>query len=186
MSKISIFKFNTNNVNKEFIDNIIKEYLNTRGFSYNYDHNCYMNKILDEKAANKEMLIAAAKTAIVGTESVNAGSLASSNTIYCLSYYFTSDQLIITAYTYNKFSSIKSQIQPGFNTIYDATLYYNDINNNLFTNLNSNNVILVSSEKQKIKDGSGLKLFKKTLMILIPVIIIFTIIILIAYNSGKN
>ena len=181
MSKVSVFKFNTNGVSKEVIEKIIKEYLGMRGFAYNYEHNCYMVRTADESLAN-----ASTTTDQIMGKYVNATNLQVVNSVSCFSYYFTNDQLVITAYVYNSFSGIKSYIQPGINTIYAAKLYYNDIYNNLFIILNNNNIILVSSEKEKIKDGSGANLVKKTVIIIIPVIIVFAVIAIIAYLKSNG
>ena len=184
MSKISVFKFNINNVNKELIENIIKQYLSVGGFVYNYDHKCYMKGIVDEAQAN--MKVSDAVVDQLNGRNVNVTNLQVANSVSCFSYHFTNEQLVINAYIYNSFSGIKSYIQPGINTIYAAKSYYDYINNNLFTVLNNNNVVMVSSEKEKISDGSGMNLFKKTLIFVIPIIVFFAIITIIAYIKGNS
>ena len=184
MSKVSVFKFNTNGVSKEFVEKTIKEYLDIHGFAYNYNHNCYIAGTADESLAN--MNVASAVTDQIRGKYVNTTNLQVANSVSCFSYYFTNNQLVITAYVYNSFSGIKSYIQPSINTIYAAKLYYDDIYNNLFITLNNNNIILVSSEKEKIKDGSSMNLFKKTMIIIIPIIIVFAIITIIAYLKSHS
>lgn len=183
MSKVSVFKFNTNNMNIDLIENIMKDYLNNHGFSYNHENNCYMNGVVDEAKANAEVAGAVAGSIVTGAPNT---SLQFSNSIQCISYSIINNQLVITAYIYNAFSKIKSYIQPGLNTIAPAANFYREINSSLFNTLKENNIILVSSEKEKINDGSGVNLFLKTILFTLPVIIIFAIIIVVLYIKSQG
>lgn len=182
MSKKSVFKFNINNIQekKEIIDTIIGNYLSENGFNYNSDENCYIIGNPSEEDANKNMSINVASTLVYGSHL----STLYTNIHQCLEYEIVGNQLVIKAYTLNAFSNIKAYIHSNVNTNMAGKEYYNNLQKELFSKLKEKNIVLENIEVEKVTDGSGSKLFKKTLLWTLPVIILFAIITIIAYCSS--
>ena len=105
------------------------------------------------------------------------------NFIRCLKYEIVNNELIIKAFTENMVTGIKNYIHIPINTSVFGRNYYDELQNNLFKILNDNNIILISTGKEKVKDGGYKNLIKMILLIEIPIIIIITIITLIVYFS---
>lgn len=187
MSKKSVFKFNINNIPeaRTTIDTIIGNYLKQNGFNYNNDEKCYIIGTPSEEDANKNMAVNIAST----LESNILGIKPNLMTIYanihqCLEYEIVGNQLVIKAYILNAFSNSKLYIHSNINTNMAGKEYYKNLQTDLFTKLQEKNIILVSTETEKVVDGSNSKLFKKTILCVLPVIILFTIITIIAYCSS--
>ena len=193
MSKKSVFKFNINNVQekKEIIDTIISNYLSDNGFNYNSNEKCYIIGTVSEAEADKNMAInimnAAVQKHAYDLDPTSAARLARlhSNIHQCLEYEILGNQLVIKAYTLNAFSNIKAYIHSNVNTNMAGKEYYDHLQKELFSKLKEKNIILQSIEAEKVVDGSGSKLFKKTLLWTLPFIVLFTIIIIIAYCSSN-
>ena len=186
MSKKSVFKFNINNMQdrREIIDTIISNYLSENGFNYNSNENCYIIGNPSEEDANKNMAINVFST----LERSAMGLDPKSHTLYanihpCLEYEIVGNQLVIKAYTLNAFSNIKAYIHSNVNTNMAGKEYYNNLQEELFSKLKEKNIILENIEVEKVTDGSGAKLFKKTLLFTLPVILLFAVITIIAYCS---
>lgn len=191
MSKVSVFKFKINNIveKTELIDTIISEYLNKNGFNYNSNEKCYMIGNPSEADANKNMALNIASTLERHALDLNPTSVSHLSRVYtnihqCLEYEILGNQLIIKAYTFNAFSSIKAYIHSSINTNMAGKEYYHNLQTELFNELEKNNITLVSVESEKVVDTSNKKLIKKTILFVLPVIIIFTIITIIAYLSS--
>ena len=191
MSKKSVFKFNISNMQekKEIIDTIISNYLSENGFNYNSNENCYIIGTVSEAEADKNMAINVATTLRRQSAGLNATGGAHLSTLYtnihqCLEYEIVGNELVIKAYTLNAFSNIKAYIHSSVNTNMAGKEYYNHLQKELFSKLKEKNIILENIEVEKVTDGSGSKLFKKTLLFALPVIILFTIITIIAYCSS--
>ena len=99
----------------------------------------------------------------------------------CLSYEVINDELIIKAFIRHSGSDTKQYIHVSYNTLQIAKEFYNQLQQNLFNILNENNIILKSTNSEKVKDDSTKRIIKLIILLEIPVIIIFTIITLIAY-----
>lgn len=185
MSKVSVFKFNISQIpNYNIINSIIANYLNENGFSYNYNEQCYMIGEASEKKANEHMV-----SEIVGAMYDMSRGI---NHIYnnpnvhpCLEYKIDGNQLIVKAYTLEAFANIKAYIHSSINTNMAGKEYYNNLKSSLFNKLQQNNIELVSTETEKVKDKSSSKLLKKLIIILLPVIVLFTFITLFAYLSAN-
>ena len=63
--------------------------------------------------------------------------------------------------------------------------YYNNLKSNLFNQLQQNNIQLISTETEKIKDKSSSKLLKKIIIIILPIIVLFGLIALFSYLSNN-
>ena len=191
MSKKSVFKFNINNMkdSKEIIDTIISSYLRENGFNYNSNENCYIIGNPSEEDANKNMAINVASTLERSVKGLNPTSAAHLSTLYtnihpCLEYEIVGNKLVIKAYTLNAFSNMKAYIHSNVNTNMAGKEYYNNLQEELFSKLKEKNIILENIEIEKVTDGSGSKLFKKTLLFTLPVILLFAVITIIAYCSS--
>ena len=192
MSKKSVFKFNINNMqeNKEVINNIINNYLSENEFNYNSDEKCYVIGTISEEDANKNMTVnvmnAAIQKHVFNLDPTSAAHLSNvySNIHPCLEYEVVGNQLVIKAYTLNAFSNIKAYIHLSANTNMAGREYYNNLQKELFSKLKEKNIILQNIETEKVVDGSGAKLFKKTLLWTLPFVVLFTIITIIAYCSS--
>lgn len=101
----------------------------------------------------------------------------------CLKYEIVNDELIIKAFTENVVTGIKNYIHIPINTSVFGRNYYDELQNNLFKILNDNNISLISTTKEKVKDNGYKNLIKMLLIVEIPIIIIITIITLIVYFS---
>lgn len=174
MSKKSVFKFTIGGTenSKEVIDLIITKYLEKRGFIWDKDNECYMIGYLSEEEANisvaRKVVTAISQSARSGyTNSVAPVDPITSNP--CFEYEIVGNNLIIKACVLNPFSSIKSYIHVRINTWPDGIEYYDDLQNELFKELEQNNVILSSVETEKVKDGSTLKALKKAILIVFVV-----------------
>lgn len=178
MSKVSVFKFDISNVtDQNVISSIIVDYLRKNGFNFNESEQFY---IIDSPEKQVEENIGAET---VGTMGKEVNTLFDSRSNPCFSYQIVGNQLIIKAYTVNPLSGIKAYIHSNVNTNMAGKEYYNNLKTNLFTELQKYNVTLVSTEKEKVNDGSSSKLLKTVLYATIPIIIIFGIIALISYLS---
>lgn len=191
MSKKSVFKFNISNMQekKEIIDTIIGNYLSENGFDYNSNENCYIIGTVSEAEADKNMAINVATTLGRQAAGLDPTGGAHLSTLYtnihqCLEYEIVGNELVIKAYTLNAFSNIKAYIHSNVNTNMAGKEYYNHLQKELFSKLKEKNIILENIEVEKVTDGSGSKLFKKTLLFTLPVIIVFAIITIIAYCSS--
>lgn len=181
MSKVSVFKFNISQIiDYTSINSIIENYLNENGFSYNPNEQCYMIGEASEKEANENMAVE-----VIGTMAIGLDNLyyAHANIHPCLTYKIEGSQLIIKAYTLNAFANVKSYIHSNINTNNAGKEYYNNLKSNLFNKLQQNNIQLISTEIEKVKDGSSSKLLKKTAIFILPTIILFGLIALFSYLS---
>lgn len=183
MSEVSVFKFNISRVSDyTIINSIITNYLNENGFYYNYNEQCFMIGEVSEQRANEHMALE-----IVGAMYDMSRGIShiyvNPNIHPCLTYQIEGSQLIIKAYTLNDFANIKSYIHSNINTNAAGKEYYNNLKLNLFNKLYQNNIQLISTEKEKVKDKSSSKLFKKIVIIVLPIIILFGLIALFSYLS---
>lgn len=105
------------------------------------------------------------------------------NTERCLKWKIVDNVLIIKAFTRNTTTNIKAYIHKPINTIPFGTQFYKKLQDSLFSELQKNNMILIFTEVEKVKDDGSKNLIKMLLIIEIPIIIFFTIITLIVYFS---
>lgn len=182
MSKISVFKFNISQISDHnIINSIIGNYLNNNGFSYNNDEKCYMVGTASEQEANLNV----AKEIIVDM-SIGINHIHNYGKFHpCFEYKIENNQLIIKAYTLNAFAKIKSYIHSSVNTNMAGREYYNNLKLNLFSQLQQNNIQLIGTETEKIKDKSSSKLLKKLIIIILPIIVLFGLIALFSYLSNN-
>lgn len=180
MSKKSVFKFNISNTQetKKTIDNIIGNYLEQNEFNYNNNEKCYIIGTPSEKDANLNM----ADNILTSMQS--HATVRYTNQHQCLEYEIVGTQLIIKAYILNAFSNYKLYIHSNINSNMECKEYYNNLQTELFDELQQEGIILTSIETEKVVDGSISKLLKKTLLFVLPIIILFTIITIIAYYSS--
>ena len=156
MSKISVFKFNINNnmyESQNIINNIVGEYLRTRGFYYNNEQKCYTTgePTQSDKATNiAANAVSLATSMALGASFVHVHQLIQ----HGLELEINANQLIIKAYLINTKMKSKQYIHSPFNSSNAAPRYYGDLKNNLFKKLQENNIVLVSTEVEKIDDGS--------------------------------
>lgn len=182
MSKISVFKFNINQISDHnIINSIIGNYLNNNGFSYNNDEKCYMVGTASEQEANLNV----AKEIVVDMAMGNPFIHNYGKFHPCFECKIENNQLIIKAYTLNAFAGIKSYIHSSVNTNMAGREYYNNLKTNLFNQLQQNNIQLISTETEKIKDKSSSKLLKKLIIIILPIIVLFGLIALFSYLSNN-
>ena len=179
MSKISVFKFNLNGQNKDNIENIILNYLSSRGFYFNQEKQFYVTGKPADTANN-----VAASIALSAATSILTGSargVAITGVQRGFEYKFEEDNLIIKAYLYNAKYGSKNMIHSTLNNSQMGTLYNADLKNSLFQNLKDSYVTLMNTEAETVNDGSGKKLAKTLLMIFgitILAIIIFIYVIM--------
>lgn len=183
MSKVSVFRFNIGlDISNDVVNSIIKNYLEENEFNYDYNEQCYIVGKVSEKEANEGMaleIVDALYDVSIGINHIYVNP----NIHPCLVYEIYENQLIIKAYILNNFSGSKSYIHLSFNTNVAGREYYNSLKENLFNNLEQNNVNLVSTQIEKIKDCSSIKLLKKIIIIIVPLIIFFALMALISYLS---
>ncbi len=183
MSKVSVFKFNINQiVDYSRINSIIENYLNENGFSYNPNEQCYMIGEASEQQANENMAVE-----VIGTMAIGLHNLyyAHANIHPCLTYKIEGNQLIIKAYTLNAFANVKAYIHSNINTNNAGKEYYNHLKANLFNELQQNNIQLIRTEIEKVEDGSSSNLLKKIVIIILPIIILFGLLALFSYLSAN-
>lgn len=166
MSKISVFKFNINN-NKSIniLNNIIGEYLRTRGFFYNQEKGCYTTGTPTSQDYSKNIAknvgLAVASAALTGGTRVVGVTLIQKG----FEVQINGNQLIIKAYLINNKINSKQHIHSTFNNSNAATYYYVDLKNNLFKILEKNGITYVGKEIEKINDGTEQKTAKILLII---------------------
>lgn len=185
MSKISVFKFNISQESDyTIINSIIANYLNENEFCYNYNEQCYMVGEASEQKANEHMA-----SEIVGAMYDMSRGIShiyvNPNIHPCLTYKIEGTQLIIKAYTLDAFANVKAYIHSNINTNVVGKEYYNNLKSSLFTKLQQNNIQLISTETEKIKDKSSSKLLKKLIIIFLPIIVLFGLIALFSYLSNN-
>lgn len=181
MSKISVFKFNISQIyDYNIINSIIGKYLNNNGFSYNNAEKCYMVGTSSEQEANLNVAKEIVVDMAMGPFVHNYGKFHP-----CFECKIENNQLIIKAYTFNAFAGIKSYIHSSVNTNMAGREYYNNLKLNLFNQLQQNNIQLISTETEKIKDKSSSKLLKKLIIIILPIIVLFGLIALFSYLSNN-
>jgi hypothetical protein len=161
------------------IEAIIGNYLKQNGFNYNNNEKCYIIGTPSEKDANIDMV-----THVVENMHSHIMMTTYPDMYQCLEYEIEGNQLIIKAYILNAFSNVKLDIYSNVNSNLECKEYYNNLQTELFNKLQHEGIVLASIETEKVVDGSNLKLFKKTLLFVLPVIILFTIITIIAYCSS--
>ncbi len=101
----------------------------------------------------------------------------------CLKIEIADDELIIKAFTRNTLTNLKAYIHIPINTSYFGKVFYKELQDNLFSELQNNNINLISIEKEKVKDDGNKNLIKGVLLLVVPFIIIWTILVLIIYFS---
>ncbi|MBQ6323912.1 MAG: hypothetical protein IJI22_03665 [Bacilli bacterium] len=164
MSKKSIFKFRLNNPEQEsnIVNQIINNYLNSRGFFYNSEKSCYTTgtPTKEENISNAALSagVSIAATAITG----NAVGISYNKIERGFEYKMNGNELIIKAYLITKNGT--SFIHSTFNNSQAGAIYYGDLKNNLFKQLANNNIQLASKEVEKINDGSEGKVVKVLLL----------------------
>ena len=153
MSKISVFKFNINrdeqtiNIAKQIISNFLK----SRRFFYNNEKLAYTTGKPTKQDYAKDM---------IGTIASAVSSAAIGSTFYhvrkSIQHGFevkiNGNQLIIKAYLIDCRYNLKQHIHSLLMSSNAATDYYYDLKNNLFKRLKENNIHLVSTEVEKVKD----------------------------------
>lgn len=182
MSKVSVFKFNINQISDHnIINSIIGNYLNNNGFKYNNDKKCYMVGTASEQEANLNV----AKEIVVDMAMGNPFIYNYAKFHPCFEYKIENNQLIVKAYTLNAFAGTKLYIHSSINTNMAGREYYNNLKVNLFNQLQQHNIQLISTETEKIKDSSSSKLLKKIVIIILPIIVLFGLVALFSYLSNN-
>lgn len=181
MSKISVFKFNINNYNSNdstnIIHKIIGEYLGTRGFHYEQESNSYRTGNPSQQNFNKNMATA------VGTALTSAALTGGTRAVTVRSidrgfeFQIKGNELLIKAYLIDNMYNSKSYIHSAFNNTNAAPYYYGDLKNNLFKKLKESNIVHVSTEVEKINDGSNKK-YLKILLIIFSIMIFLPLLLL--------
>ena len=172
MSKKSIFKFKLNNTEQEanILNQIINNYLGTRGFFYNSEKSCYTTgtPTKEENISNAALSVASsiAATAITG----NVVGISYNKIERGFEYKVNNNELIIKAYLITKNGT--SFIHSTFNNSPAASSYYGDLKNNLFKQLANNNIQLTSKEIEKINDGSEGKTVKILLIYFLVLVLV--------------
>lgn len=176
MSKVSVFKFDTNNT-EENLKNIIHGYLNSRGLIYDSETLNFRTRFQAPNVA-KEIGRAVVSSVLTGGRSIVVKSAMD----FGFEYYFIQGQLIIKSYLINNKLNGKMFIHSVFNSAPQADSYYRDLNACLFKVLENNGANLSKKEVEKINDGFEGRNFMHTLKIIAlcfgPIILFFVLMIL--------
>lgn len=148
MSKKSVFKFTINDSSRVGeIENIIKQYLSTNNFEYNEQKNCYKS-------------ISRGQTGVPGY-----GMVVDYTSTWGFEYKIENNLLIIKSFVDMFNPKLNFLHIEGTNFIHSkinpspaGMAYYDNIQNELFVNLEKMNLELTSKEIERVYDGSTIKL----------------------------
>lgn len=180
MSKVSVFKFSLNGQSNENINNIIQNYINSRGLYYNQEKRCYLTG--RPSNTTKDVAISAGLSAAATVLSGGTTVIVKNTLQRGFEYYFNGNELIIKAFIYNAKGDAKYIMHSVMNNSKAGAMYYADFKTNLLNSLQTNNVTLVSTETEKIKDGSEGRLAKKLIIIFLSMIAVVTIAVALIIN----
>lgn len=151
MSKISVYKFDLQNEDRNYIELFVKKYMESTGLIYNKEDNMYETVQPNKNDDVKNVAKSAASTVLTGR-----------TTVYYtlgkgLGYEISNNQLTIRACFINyKMGGMKQPVE---------TWFYKELKKDLFKKLEDKGLKFVSKGTEKIDDPKGRAAQKKVLIV---------------------